>query len=129
MNIEKRLFYTKEHEWVRIEGKEATIGISDYAQASLGDVTFVELPEIGAEVEQFKPIAAIESVKTASEIYAPLSGKVIKVNEEIVHAPELINQAPYTEGWFAVIELKDEAEKANLMDDAVYEEYLIEIGD
>lgn len=129
MNIEKGLFYTKEHEWVKIEGKKATIGISDYAQASLGDITFVEMPEIGAEVEQFKPIAAIESVKAASEIYTPLSGKVVKVNEEVVQAPELINQSPYTEGWFAVVELKDEAEKEKLMDDTAYEEYLIELGD
>ena len=128
MEVEKGLFYTKEHEWVKIEGKEATIGISDYAQASLGDVTFVELPEIGADVEQFKPMATIESVKAASEIYTPLSGKVVKVNEEIVQAPELINQAPHTEGWFAVIEVKDEAEKEKLMDDAAYEEYLAELG-
>ena len=129
MEVEKGLFYTKEHEWVKIEGKEATIGISDYAQTSLGDITFVELPEIGKEVEQFKPIAALESVKAASDIYAPLSGKVIKVNEEIVQAPELINQSPYTEGWFAVIEIKDEVEKEKLMDDAAYDEYLMELGD
>jgi glycine cleavage system H protein len=124
MNIPENLFYTKEHEWVKIEGKQATIGITDYAQSSLGDITFVELPKAGEEVEQFKTLATVESVKAASDVYASMSGKIIKVNEAILNSPELINQSPYENGWFVVIEIKDEKEKENLMSSADYKIYV-----
>lgn len=123
MNIEKGLFYTKEHEWVKIEANQATIGISDYAQHSLGDITFVELPKIGDELKQFKIFSTVESVKAASDVYAPLSGKIVKVNEEIVSNPQAINQSPYKEGWFIVIEIENEDEKKNLLNDSDYKEY------
>ena len=100
MNIPENLLYTKEHEWVKVEGKKAKMGITDYAQSSLGDITFVELPSEDAECTQFKPLATVESVKAASDIYAPMSGKVIEINNEVQNKPELLNQSPYEEGWF-----------------------------
>ncbi len=124
MNIEKGLFYTKDHDWIKIDGNQATIGISDYAQHALGDITFVELPGIGKEIKQQETLSTIESVKAASDIYAPLSGKVIKVNEALNETPELINTSTYNEGWIAVVELDKPSEKENLMDATRYEEYL-----
>jgi len=128
MNIPEGLLYTKEHEWVKVEGNQATVGISDYAQSSLGDITFVELPKKGDELEQFKTLATIESVKAASDIYAPLSGKVIEANDDIESSPELINQSPYENGWLVVIELKDESEKANLLSVSDYKSYTEELS-
>ncbi|MFH1092782.1 MAG: glycine cleavage system protein GcvH [Candidatus Omnitrophota bacterium] len=124
MNIPDGLFYTKEHEWVKIEGNKAKMGITDYAQSSLGDITFVELPNKDAKCAQFKQIAAIESVKAASDIYAPLSGRVIQINEQVKNNPELINQSPYEQGWFLAIEISDKKEKDNLMDSAGYKKFL-----
>lgn len=124
MNIPDKLFYTKEHEWVRIEGNLATSGITDYAQSSLGDITFVELPRPGDRVAQFKELATVESVKAASDVYAPVSGKVVKVNGELLDSPEFINQSPYERGWLAVIEIEDEKEKANLLSDSDYKRLL-----
>ena len=124
MSVEKNLLYTKDHEWVKIEGNQATIGISDYAQHALGDITFVELPAVGKDIKQQEIFSTVESVKAASDIYAPISGKVIKVNEALEQAPEVLNNAPYGEGWIAVIELDNLLEKENLMDAASYEEYL-----
>jgi glycine cleavage system H protein len=118
------LFYTKEHEWAKIEGNLATFGITDHAQHALGDVTFIELPKSGVELTQGKMFATVESVKAASDVFAPLSGKVVKVNSDLVNKPELINKAPYGEAWFAVVEIKNEAEKKNLMDALVYKDYL-----
>ncbi|MCP4650821.1 MAG: glycine cleavage system protein GcvH [PVC group bacterium] len=126
MNVPTGLFYTKEHEWVNIEGKKVTMGIDDYAQSSLGDITFIELPKVGDVCEQFKQFATVESVKAASDVYAPLSGKIIKVNEEVQNSPEIVNQSPYENGWFVVIELSDEKEKDNLMDSTAYQKYLEE---
>jgi glycine cleavage system H protein len=124
MAVEQDLLYTKDHEWVKIEGNQATVGISDYAQHALGDITFVELPDVGKDVKQQETFSTVESVKAASDIYAPLSGKVAKVNEKLNEAPEVLNTSPYSEGWIAVIELADIAEKEKLMDAAAYEEYL-----
>lgn len=124
MNIPDELFYTKEHEWVRIEGNLATVGISDHAQSSLGDITFVELPKPDNKVVQSKELATVESVKAASDIYAPVSGKVVKVNEELLETPELINQSPYEKGWFAVIEVENEKEKESLLSSTDYKNYL-----
>ena len=124
MNIPEGLFYTREHEWVKIEGNQVTVGITDYAQSTLGDITFIELPEVGVEVAQSDTLAAVESVKAASDVYAPLSGKVIKVNQLLESSPEIINQSPYEDGWLAVIELKDESEKEELLDHSSYKTYI-----
>ncbi len=120
MNIPENLFYTKEHEWVSIKGREAVIGITDHAQGSLGDITFVDGPKLGAVVEQFKACGTIESVKAASDIFAPMSGKIIKVNDELLKHPELVNQSPYEKGFIAVMELKDEKEMSGLISAADY---------
>ena len=124
MNIPQDLFYTKEHEWVRIKGNLATVGIADYAQGSLGDITFIELPKVGDKVKQFGEISTIESVKAVSDVYAPVSGKIVKINEELINSPEIINQSPYEKGWFVVIEIRDKEEKENLLSPQAYEEYL-----
>ncbi len=128
MNVPDGLFFTKEHEWVKIEGKRAKMGISDYAQSSLGDITFVELPAIGKLCNQFKQIATVESVKAASDVYAPISGKVIEINSEVVEHPEIVNLSPYEKGWFAVIEISSVKEKENLLDSRAYGDYLKELS-
>jgi glycine cleavage system H protein len=124
MNIPKNLLYTKDHEWARVEGKTAYVGITDYAQHSLGDITFVDLPKKAQALNQSAYCATVESVKAASDVYAPFSGTVLSVNESLSAHPELVNQAPYETGYFFVMELSDEAEKANLMDASGYERYL-----
>lgn len=117
-------FFTKEHEWVKISGTTATVGISDHAAHELGDVTFVELPQVGKVVKQFGTLAAIESVKAASDIYAPVSGKVIAVNETLENTPEVVNESAEESGWICVLEVADPKELANLMNKSAYEEYL-----
>jgi len=118
------LYFTKEHEWVKIKEGVAAVGISDYAAHQLGDVTFVELPTIGKGVKQFEQFAAIESVKAASDIYAPLSGKIVKVNEALEAAPEMVNESPEDAAWIAWIEPSNLNEVQNLMTQAQYEEFL-----
>lgn len=115
MNIPKELKYTKEHEWARIDGKVATIGISDYAQKELGDIVFVELPPVGTAVERDKEMTTIESVKAASDIFAPVSGKIIEVNNSLDEQPELVNKEPYGQGWIVKIEMSNANEAAGLM--------------
>lgn len=115
MNVPSELKYTKEHEWVRIEGKTATIGITDWAQGELGDIVFVELPDIGAEVVQMEAFGTIEAVKAVSELYAPLSGKVVEVNGSLDDDPMVVNRDPYGEGWMLKIELSDEAQVEQLL--------------
>jgi len=117
-------FFSKEHEWVKISGTTATVGISDHAAHELGDITFVELPQIGKTVKQFATLAAIESVKAASDIYAPVSGKVITVNETLESTPEVVNESAEESGWICVMEISDPSETANLMNRTQYEEYL-----
>ncbi|MBN1868341.1 glycine cleavage system protein GcvH [Candidatus Sumerlaeota bacterium] len=117
------LRFTKEHEWVRIEGAKAVFGLSDYAQRELGDITFIELPPIGKQVAHFEAYSTVESVKAANDVYAPLSGEVIAVNSVLENAPEKINQSPYDEGWICRIRVADPGETADLMDAAQYEEY------
>ncbi|MDP8293018.1 MAG: glycine cleavage system protein GcvH [Candidatus Orphnella occulta] len=124
MNIPDGLLYTKEHEWVKIEGDIAIMGITDYAQSSLGDITFVELPEKGTEVEQANMLATIESVKAASDVYAPLSGSINRINQDIIDSPELVNQSPYEKGWFVAINIKNEDEKGRLMSASDYKGYV-----
>lgn len=128
MNVPADLLYTDEHEWVRLEGDVAVVGITDYAQHELGDVVYVELPEVGSTVEQGKPFGVVESVKAASDLYAPVSGEVVEVNTALEDAPELVNNDPYGEGWMIKVRPSNwEAEKANLLDAEAYRR-LIEEG-
>ena len=120
----KDLKYSKEHEWARIEGDEAVVGITDYAQEELGDITFVETPEKGASVKQSEVFATIKSVKAASDIYAPLSGAIVETNEALEEHPEVINESPYEKGWICRIRLADAGEAENLMSAEGYEKYL-----
>ena len=117
-------YYTKEHEWVKIKEGVASVGITDYAAHQLGDVTFVELPQKGRSVKQFEVLCAIESVKAASDIYAPLSGKVTLVNEALNDAPEIVNESAEDAGWMVLIEPADLGEVKNLMDRQAYDDYL-----
>ncbi len=124
MDIPKDRLYTKEHEWARIEGNTAYVGITDYAQSSLGDITFIGLPKVGDVLKQTEFSATVESVKAASDVYAPLSGKVTSVNKDLAAHPELVNKAPYEKGYFFTIELSDPDEKKNLMDAVAYAKYV-----
>ncbi|ATP41589.1 glycine cleavage system protein H [Solibacillus sp. R5-41] len=120
MNTPKELKYTKEHEWVKIEDGKATIGITHFAQSELGDIVFVELPEVGDDITKDQPFGSVESVKTVSELYAPLSGTVVSVNEELSDNPEFVNESPYEQAWMVVIELSNDAELEELMDAEAY---------
>ena len=116
--------YTKEHEWVKVDGDVATVGISAYAQEQLGDVVFVELPEIGKKVEKGKEMAVVESVKAASEVYAPVGGEVVEVNQALGDAPATVNEDAMGKGWFAKLKLANKAELDGLMDEAAYQKYV-----
>jgi glycine cleavage system H protein len=115
--------YTKEHEWAKVEGKKARVGITDYAQQKLGDITYVEPPQVGKSVKQAEFLCGIESVKAASDIYSPLSGTITANNPKLDDMPELVNSACYEEGWIAEIELSDPAETKGLMDAKSYKQY------
>jgi glycine cleavage system H protein len=117
------MYFTKEHEWVKVDGNSATVGISAYAAQHLGDVTFVELPAAGKTVKQFEVLCAIESVKAASDIYAPVSGTVVSINEELNSRPELVNESPEDAAWMATLKMADPSEVAKLMDAKQYDEY------
>jgi glycine cleavage system H protein len=116
--------FTKEHEWVRLDGDIATVGITDHAQEQLGDVVFVELPEVGRDVATDEACAVVESVKAASDVYAPLAGKVVETNPTIIENPSMVNSDAEGEGWFFRIELDDTATFDALMDAAAYDEYV-----
>lgn len=116
--------YTKDHEYIRIEGDTGTVGISDYAQGQLGDVVFVELPAVGKALTKGGEAAVVESVKAASEVYAPVSGEVVEVNAELEAAPGTVNEDPAGKGWFLKIKLKDAAELENLMGEEEYQNYV-----
>lgn len=120
--------YTKDHEWIRIDGAEATVGITNYAQEQLGDVVFVEVPETGKSVGQGDEAAVVESVKAASEVYAPVSGEVVAGNDALADAPDLVNQDPENAGWFFKMKLSDLSELEELMDRSAYLAYLEEIS-
>lgn len=115
--------YTKEHEWVKMEGEKAVVGITGYAQEQLGDVVYVELPKVGQEVYQLKPFGVVESVKAASDLFAPLSGKVLEINAELVQHPELVNQDPYGQGWMIKIQPAGPKEMDKLLSPLDYEKY------
>lgn len=124
MNVPENLKYTADHEWIRLEGQRATIGITDYAQDQLGDVVFVDLPTVGQEVKAGDNLAVVESVKSVSDVYAPLTGRVVEVNQALSDAPEIINQDPYGQGWIAVLELTDPDAVQGLMDGAAYAQHV-----
>lgn len=128
MNIPKELKYSREHEWVKIEGTRAIIGVTDFAQSQLGDIVFVELPAVGTAVAAGSGLAVIESVKAVSDIYAPLAGKVVEINELLADAPETINQDAYGTGWIAVLAIADTAQPESLLDSEAYEQLLAEEG-
>jgi glycine cleavage system H protein len=118
------LKYSKEHEWVRLDGDVVTVGISEFAQEQLGDVVFVELPDVGKVVEQNGDAAVVESVKAASEVYAPVSGEVVDVNAALEDDPELVNRAPTGDGWFMKIRISDPSQLDGMMDDATYMDFV-----
>ncbi len=120
------LKYHKEHTWVKVSGRKATIGITDYAQDALGDVVYIDLPEVDMDVEINSEIGEIESTKATSSIIAPVSGKVTEVNEELSESPETLNEDPYGKGWIAIIELEDASEPDDLMDASEYTKYVEE---
>jgi glycine cleavage system H protein len=120
------LRFTKDHEWVRLDGDLAVVGITDYAQSQLGDVVYVELPEIGRRVEQGKEAAVVESVKAASEVYAPLSGEIVAVNDALAADPAMVNADPLGAGWFLKLRLDDPKELDGLMDEAAYQRLVAE---
>ena len=120
MEVPKDLLYTLEHEWIRVDGKSAVIGITQFAQEQLGDIVFVELPEMGTQLEKESPFGVVESVKTVSDLYAPASGKVTKVNKELETNPEMINSDPYGAGWIVEIELSSEEDLKTLLDPDAY---------
>lgn len=122
------LRYSEEHEWVLVDGDIATVGISDFAQQQLGDVVFVELPDIGRTVERGAEVAVVESVKAASEIYAPVSGEIIEINDALADEPALVNESPEEDGWFFKMRLNDAAEVGELMDAAAYQTFADEQG-
>ncbi len=122
-------YYTKDHEWVKVEGEQATVGITDFAQKQLGDVVYVEMPEVGTQLEFHQSLGVIESVKAVSDVYSPISGEVVGLNTELNDSPELVNQDPHGKGWIIRIKIKDESEIQKLMSAADYETFLEGIED
>ena len=120
MNVPDELRYTKDHEWLRVEGARVTVGITDYAQDALGDVVFVQVPEVGSEVRAGDSCSEVESTKSVSDIYAPLSGTIVDVNADLADQPQRLNDDPYGEGWIFVIELTDESQLRELLDADTY---------
>jgi len=125
MNPEN-LKYHKEHTWVRVEGNKGTVGITNFAQEQLGDIVYIDLPEMDSQVEANNELSEIESTKATSPVISPVSGTVVEVNEELADSPEIINEDPYEKGWIAVIELSDHSEADDLMDASAYEKLLEE---
>ncbi|WP_379970404.1 glycine cleavage system protein GcvH [Ectobacillus sp. sgz5001026] len=126
MSIPKEYRYSEEHEWVKVEGNKVIVGITDFAQHELGDIVFVELPEVGTELKANEAFGSVESVKTVSELYAPISGKVLEINEELSDSPELVNESPYEKAWMVVLELSDASELESLLSAEKYEALISE---
>ena len=124
MEIPEELKFTEDHEWVLVEEDVVTVGITNFAQESLGDIVFVELPDVGTKVEAGKAFGVVESVKAVSDVYAPVSGQVVEINEELPDAPDVINTSPYEDGWMIKIKLDDRSELDDLMDADAYREFL-----
>ena len=123
MEFPEDVKYTEQHEWVRMNGSRATVGITDYAQDALGDVVYVDIPEVGTEVKAGEPFGEVESTKSVSDVYAPVSGTVSERNAALVEAPELVNQDPYGNGWMIVIEVSNQSETEGLLDAASYRSF------
>lgn len=126
MNIPEGLFYTEEHEWVRVDGNKGVVGITDFAQDQLGDVVFVDLPQPGGKLTQKNTLGVVESVKTVSDLYAPMSGKITAVNKDLETQPELVNKDPYGKGWMIEIELSDTGELEALLSSKKYSAFIQE---
>ena len=123
MEFPEDVKYTEQHEWVRMDGSRATVGITDYAQDALGDVVYVDIPEVGTEVKAGEPFGEVESTKSVSDVYAPVTGRVSERNAALVEAPELVNEDPYGKGWMIVIEISDQSETEGLLDAALYRSF------
>jgi glycine cleavage system H protein len=124
MHIPENLKYTKDHEWAKIDGDVVTIGITDYAQSELGDIVFIELPEVGLTTAQADSFGTIEAVKAVSDLFAPLSGEIVDVNSNLTDNPEMINEDPYGKGWIIKIKLSSKGELDSLLDKSAYEELI-----
>lgn len=124
MAVPSELKYSKEHEWVKVEGNTVTIGITEYAQGELGDIVFVELPEVDDEINEGDTFGSVESVKTVSELYAPVSGKVVESNDELEDSPEFVNESPYEKAWIVKVELSDESQIDELLTAEQYSEMI-----
>ena len=122
-----KTYYTREHEWVRMEDGVAVCGITDYAQTQLGDVVYVELPEVGAEIARDGEAAVVESTKAASDVYAPLTGTIVAVNDRLEESPDLVNESAEAQGWFFRMEIGDEGELDELMDEEAYQAFVEEL--
>jgi glycine cleavage system H protein len=120
MDFPQELKYTKDHEWIRVDGEVGIVGITEYAQSELGDIVFVELPDIGTKLEQGKQFGTIEAVKTVSDLYAPVSGEVLEINTALKDSPELVNKEPYNGGWMLKIKIFNKGELDNLLDASNY---------
>jgi glycine cleavage system H protein len=128
MDFPDELKYSKEHIWIRVEGDKAILGITDFAQQELGRITAVELPEVGDELEQDDSFGSVEARKTVAELYAPLSGPVLKVNEDILETPDIMNDDPYDDGWLVVVGISDQEEIVSHISSDDYQEYVIPIS-
>jgi len=126
MNFPEDLKYTRDHEWARVKGNRVTVGITDFAQDQLGDVVYVELPDVGDTVKKGEAFGVVESTKAVSDLFAPVSGKVVEVNDPLTDAPETVNEDPYEEGWMIVVEVANPAEQSDLLDAASYEKFVEE---
>ena len=124
MAVPSEFKYSKEHEWVKVEGNTATIGITEYAQGELGDIVFVELPDVDDEINEGDTIGSVESVKTVSELYAPVSGKIVETNDELEDSPEFVNESPYEKAWMVKVELNDESQLDELLSAEQYSEMI-----
>lgn len=124
VEIRSDLKYTDSHEWLKIKGDIAKVGITDYAQSELTDIVFVELPEVGKEVKKGDELCVVESVKSVSEIYAPVGGRIVNVNKKLEDTPETVNESPYDEGWLVEIEIKDKSEIDSLLDAEAYKKMI-----
>lgn len=120
MNFPSNIKYTKDHEWIKIEGEFGKIGITDYAQGELGDIVFVELPKVGSKLEQGKSFGTIEAVKAVSDLYAPVNGEVVELNKEVQDSPEVVNKEPYERGWMVKVRIENPGQLANLLDAEAY---------
>lgn len=124
MAVPSEFKYSKEHEWVKVEGNTATIGITEYAQGELGDIVFVELPDVDDEINEGDTFGSVESVKTVSELYAPVSGKIVETNDELEDSPEFVNESPYKKAWMVKVELSDESQLDELLSAEQYSEMI-----